>query len=58
MYDDQDDGFEMERAYHRAVREQAKWQAVEDRDTGMQLDPLPPFEVWADATLCDADGDA
>lgn len=53
MYDDHEDGFEMERAYDRMQRAHARAQALEDRDTGMQLDPLPPFDVWAYATQDD-----
>ena len=45
-YDDWDirteeDEFAFERAYDNAVKRRAKAQALEDRDTGMQLDPLP-----------------
>jgi hypothetical protein len=58
MYDDHEDGFEMERAYDRAVRERARMQAVEDRDTGEPLEPLPPFDVWLDATQCETEDDA
>ena len=47
-YDDWDirteeDEFAFERAYDNAVKRRAKAQALEDRDTGMQLDPLPEF---------------
>lgn len=47
-YDDwdirtEDDGLDYERAYDAAVKRHAKAQASEDRDTGMQLDPLPEF---------------
>jgi hypothetical protein len=47
-YDDWDirteeDEFAFERAYDNAVKRHAKAQALEDRDTGMQLDPLPEF---------------
>ena len=45
-YDDWDirseeDELSFERAYDNAVKRRAKAQALEDRDTGMQLDPLP-----------------
>lgn len=36
----EEDEFAFERAYDNAVRKHAKAQALEDRDTGMQLDPL------------------
>ena len=44
-YDDWDirteeDEFAFERAYDNAVKRHAKMQALEDRDTGVQLDPL------------------
>lgn len=55
MYDDNEDGFEMERAYHRAYLAHARAQALEDRDTGMQLDPFPS---WEDATQPDTEEDA
>jgi hypothetical protein len=47
-YDDwdirtEDDGLDYERAYDAAVKRHAKMQWQEDRDTGMQLDPLPEF---------------
>jgi hypothetical protein len=47
-YDDwdiqsEDDGLDFERAYDAAVKRHAKAQALEDRDTGEQLDPLPEF---------------
>lgn len=40
---DEEDEFAYERAYDNAVKRLAKMQALEDRDTGMQLDPLPEF---------------
>ena len=52
-YDDWDirteeDELSFERAYDNAVKRHAKMQAQEDRDTGMELDPLlfeePPEE--------------
>ena len=39
----EEDEFAFERAYDNAVKRRAKAQALEDRDTGMQLDPLPEF---------------
>ena len=44
-YDDWDvrteeDELSFERAYDNAVKRHAKMQAQEDRDTGMELDPL------------------
>jgi hypothetical protein len=44
-YDDWDirteeDELSFERAYDNAVKRHAKMQALEDRDTGMELDPL------------------
>jgi len=44
-YDDwdirlEDDEFAYERAQDAAIKRHAKMQALEDRDTGMQLDPL------------------
>jgi hypothetical protein len=39
----EDDGLDYERAYDAAVKHLAKMQWQEDRDTGMQLDPLPEF---------------
>jgi hypothetical protein len=45
-YDDwdiqtEDDGLDYERAYDAALKRRAKMQWQEDRDTGMELDPLP-----------------
>jgi hypothetical protein len=41
----EEDEFAFERAYDNAVKRRAKAQALEDRDTGMQLDPLPEFDA-------------
>lgn len=58
MYDDNDDGSDMERAYDRAHRLRQRMQATEDRDTGMQLDAMPSFEAWAyGATQDDTEDD-
>jgi hypothetical protein len=36
----EEDELSFERAYDNAVKRHAKMQALEDRDTGMELDPL------------------
>ena len=52
---DENDDYAAERAYDRAVRRHKQDDAREYRDTGGQLDPMPPFDEWLTGPLSDVE---
>lgn len=50
-----EEDFPVERAYARATLAHQQRQALEDRTTGQQLDPMPTFDEWTSTGGDDAE---